>query len=33
MYRAPEEITVDDLLATTATTIRRVPDVPPFVLS
>ena len=33
MHRAPEEITVDDLLATIATTIRRVPDVPPFELS
>jgi UDP-N-acetylglucosamine transferase subunit ALG13 len=33
LYRAPGEITVDDLLATTAISIRRVPDVPPFVLS
>jgi hypothetical protein len=33
LYRAPGEITVDDLLATTATSIHRVPDVPPFVLS
>jgi UDP-N-acetylglucosamine--N-acetylmuramyl-(pentapeptide) pyrophosphoryl-undecaprenol N-acetylglucosamine transferase len=31
-YRAPEEITVDDLLGTLDTTIRRVADVPPFAL-
>jgi UDP-N-acetylglucosamine transferase subunit ALG13 len=31
-FRAPEEITADDLLATLKTTIRRVPEVPPFAL-
>lgn len=31
-FRAPEEITVDDLLATLKTTIRRVDAVPPFAL-
>ena len=31
-YRSPEDITVDDLLATLDTTIRRVADVPPFEL-
>jgi UDP-N-acetylglucosamine transferase subunit ALG13 len=31
-YREPEDITVDDLLATLGTTIRRVTDVPPFEL-
>jgi UDP-N-acetylglucosamine--N-acetylmuramyl-(pentapeptide) pyrophosphoryl-undecaprenol N-acetylglucosamine transferase len=33
LYRDPEQITVDDLVATLSTTIRRVPDVPPFELS
>jgi UDP-N-acetylglucosamine transferase subunit ALG13 len=31
-HRAPEEITVDDLLATRKHAVRRVPHVPPFVL-
>ena len=33
VYREPEQITVDDLTATMDTVIRRLPDVPPFVLS
>lgn len=32
LHRDPEEITVDDLLATRATAVRRAPDVPPFEL-
>ena len=31
-FRAPEEITVDDLLATLKTTIRKADVVPPFAL-
>lgn len=30
LHRDPEDITVDDLLATRSTTVRRRPDVPPF---
>ena len=31
-YRAPEDITVDDLLATREHGVRRLPHVPPFAL-
>ena len=32
LYRAPEDITVDDLLATRKHGVRRLPHVPPFAL-
>ena len=32
VYRAPDTITIEDLLATRGTAVRRLPDVPPFAL-
>jgi UDP-N-acetylglucosamine transferase subunit ALG13 len=32
MHRAPAEITVDDLVATLSTAVRRASEVPPFEL-